>query len=72
MIDKKATGSNACSFFMAVQFLRFNQLIKTLNFVMMKFGEFGTAYNVGDAASGEFDPQTQPEPDYEFDQRVAW
>ena len=24
------------------------------------------------AASGEFDPQAQPEPDYEFDQRVAW
>ena len=24
------------------------------------------------AESGEFDPQTQPAPDYEFDQRIAW
>ena len=46
MIDKKAIGSNACSFFMAVQFLRFNHLSKTLNFVMIKFNEFGTAYSV--------------------------
>lgn len=29
-------------------------------------------WEMGDAASGEFDPQAQPEPDYEFDQRVAW
>ena len=25
-----------------------------------------------DVATGEFDPQAQPAPDYEFDQRVAW
>ena len=25
-----------------------------------------------DAATGETDPQVQPEPDYQFDQRVAW
>ncbi len=29
-------------------------------------------WEMGDAASDEFDPQAQPEPDYEFDQRVAW
>ncbi len=29
-------------------------------------------WEMGGAASGEIDPQAQPEPDYEFDQRVAW
>jgi hypothetical protein len=29
-------------------------------------------WEMQDTASVEFDPQTQPEPDYEFDQRVAW
>ena len=25
-----------------------------------------------DAEQGEFDPQAQPAPDYQFDQRIAW
>jgi hypothetical protein len=25
-----------------------------------------------DAGQGGFDPQAQPAPDYEFDQRIAW
>jgi hypothetical protein len=25
-----------------------------------------------DAEPGEYDPQAQPVPDYEFDQRIAW
>jgi hypothetical protein len=24
------------------------------------------------SGQGEFDPQAQPEPDFEFDQRIAW
>jgi len=27
---------------------------------------------MADAGHGEFDPQAQPAPDYEFDQRIAW
>ncbi len=29
-------------------------------------------WEMADAARGDFDPQAQPLPDYEFDQRVAW
>jgi len=29
-------------------------------------------WEMSDAGQGEFDPQAQPPPDYEFDQRVAW
>jgi len=29
-------------------------------------------WEMQNAATGETDPQTQPEPDYEFDQRIAW
>jgi len=27
---------------------------------------------MADAGQGEYDPQAQPVPDYEFDQRIAW
>ncbi len=29
-------------------------------------------WEMADAEQGEFDPQAQPAPDYEFDQRIAW
>ena len=29
-------------------------------------------WEMADAGHGEFDPQAQPAPDYEFDQRIAW
>ena len=29
-------------------------------------------WEMQDSESGEIDPQAQPAPDYEFDQRVAW
>jgi hypothetical protein len=29
-------------------------------------------WEMADAGQGEFDPQAQPAPDYEFDQRMAW
>ena len=27
---------------------------------------------MADAGQGKFDPQAQPAPDFEFDQRIAW
>ena len=30
------------------------------------------AVEMTDAGHGEFDPQAQPAPDYELDQRIAW
>jgi hypothetical protein len=29
-------------------------------------------WEMADAGQGEFDPQAQPAPDFEFDQRIAW
>jgi len=29
-------------------------------------------WEMADAAQGQFDPQAQSAPDYEFDQRIAW
>jgi hypothetical protein len=29
-------------------------------------------WEIADAGQGGFDPQAQPAPDYEFDQRIAW
>lgn len=29
-------------------------------------------WGMPDAGQGEFAPQVQPAPDYEFDQRIAW
>ena len=29
-------------------------------------------WNLPDAGAGGFDPDTQPAPEYEFDQRIAW
>ncbi len=29
-------------------------------------------WEMADARQGEFDPQAQPAPDFEFDQRIAW
>jgi hypothetical protein len=29
-------------------------------------------WEISDAGQGESDPQAQPAPDYEFDQRLAW
>jgi hypothetical protein len=29
-------------------------------------------WEMQDAGRDEFDPQAQPAPDYEFDQRIAW
>ena len=29
-------------------------------------------WEMPDAGQGGFDPQAQPAPDYEFDQRIAW
>ena len=31
-----------------------------------------TVEEMADAGQGGFDPQAQPAPDYEFDQRIAW
>jgi hypothetical protein len=29
-------------------------------------------WEMADVGQGGFDPQAQPAPDYEFDQRIAW
>jgi hypothetical protein len=29
-------------------------------------------WEMADSGQGAFDPQAQPAPDYEFDQRIAW
>jgi hypothetical protein len=29
-------------------------------------------WEMADAGQGEFTPHTQPAPDFEFDQRIAW
>ena len=29
-------------------------------------------WNLPDTGAGGFDPDTQPAPEYEFDQRIAW